>query len=99
MNRHPNMVFILDGFDEMANRTNWRQVPDIKKTLNDLRVSAGIRTVITSRTTFFRDKMEEKVVEVNERMSLLKLSDDGISEYLAANSGVSPSAIHRLFSH
>lgn len=99
MNHRANIVFILDGFDEMANRTKWGEVPNIVETLSNLRVASGIRTVITSRTTFFRDKIEEKVVKVDARVSLLKLGDEGINEYFQANSGVSQSAVDRLFRH
>jgi hypothetical protein len=99
MNRGTNIVFILDGFDEMANRTNWSKVPDIMQTLNELRISPGIRTVITSRTTFFRDRIEEKVIEADERISICRLGDEEIDEYLRINSGVSISAIQRLFAH
>src|ERR1043165_1520486 len=99
MNRRPNIVFILDGLDEMANRRNWGEIPKIKEMVAALRVSPGIRIVLTSRGTFFRDRLEEKVVEVDERIVLLKLSDESISEYLAVNNNISRAAIERLFNN
>jgi archaellum biogenesis ATPase FlaH len=98
MNRQPNLVLVLDGFDEMANRTDWDKVPEMINILKALKEYAGVRVIVTSRKSFFRDQMEVAMIEADKIMHLSELGDSNIEEYLEANE-ISKSAVNHFFKH
>ena len=87
INNQANVVLILDGFDEMFDRSDWRDVASTIEIFKDLCAKDGIRILLTSRTAFFRDHYEEKVIPFSDRFYLLPFNDTEMIDYLQKNFG------------
>ncbi len=79
---HQNVIFVLDGLDEMARRVDWASVPRCIEAIDNLQTHRGVRCLITCRTTFFRDELEEGYVEATRKLTIKPFSTENIDEYL-----------------
>lgn len=97
LNQNRDVVFILDGFDEMAGRVSWPDVPQILAKLADLRLSPRVRILLTARTTFFRERLDEEVIPATDRLYLTPFDDTRIEQYLQRNCPNIKAAALRVF--
>ncbi|MBK8255315.1 MAG: NACHT domain-containing protein [Polyangiaceae bacterium] len=78
----PKVVLILDGLDELGERIKRDAAPKFVTALNELSAATGVRSVITCRTTFFKDSVDEDQVAATEKLNLRVFDDRQIDEYL-----------------
>ena len=77
-----NVVLVLDGLDEIANRTRGSDLKDMALLFEEIRALPNVRVVVTSRTTFFRDSVDEAVVPTTHKLVLSSFTDAQIEAYL-----------------
>jgi len=82
MRVNARVVLVLDGLDEVANRTQGEDLQRMLGLFMDLRDLPGVRVVLTSRITFFRDNLDETQVPTTDRVVLAPFDDQQIDEYL-----------------
>jgi hypothetical protein len=77
------VVLILDGLDELGARIKRDETPRLVAALSELRAIPGLRVVLTCRSTFFRDSVDEDQIQATEKLTLKPFDDRQIAEYLA----------------
>jgi hypothetical protein len=76
-------VLVLDGLDELGERTQRAETPEFLAALTELRAIPGLRVVLTCRSTFFRDMVDEEQTHATAKLSLTPFDDRQIAEYMA----------------
>ncbi|MEZ4313568.1 MAG: NACHT domain-containing protein [Polyangiaceae bacterium] len=81
--KHPSVVLVLDGLDELGERIKREAASKFVAGLSELTKVAGVRSVVTCRTTFFKDSVDEDQIPATEKLSLRVFDDGQIEAYLA----------------
>jgi hypothetical protein len=76
------VVLVLDGLDELGVRIKRDETPKFIAALAELRTIPGLRVVLTCRSTFFRDSVDEDQIPATEKLTLKPFDDRQIGAYL-----------------
>jgi hypothetical protein len=76
-------VLVLDGFDELGERTQRADTHTFLAALAELRAIPGVRVVLTCRSTFFRDVVDEEQIVATSKVTLKPFDDRQIAEYMS----------------
>ena len=80
--RRRNAVLLLDGFDEMASRVDYRIVPQILEKIRGLQLATGVRIVLSGRSSFFRSDIEVGIVGAGYVVRLQPFDDKSMLAYI-----------------
>src|SRR5258708_5349221 len=82
MQRSGQMVFILDGFDEMSDRVDLTMINENIRELLSLIEIENNRLLLTCRTHFFRDRVDEEKLQNFNIIYLIPWDEHQLIEYL-----------------
>jgi hypothetical protein len=77
-----NIVFFLDGLDEIVDRVGFADLARIISKLDDLRQASNSAILITARSTFFTSDLEIDQIGADHVLHLSSFSDDHITSAL-----------------
>jgi len=77
-----NIIFLLDGFDEMSARIDGQTLRANVHSLEKLYKDNGCKVILTCRTHFFHTSIDEDILHAASKVYLRSWTDDQIQEYL-----------------
>jgi serine/threonine protein kinase len=81
--RQHHVVFLLDGFDEMAGWVDYGAIPDILEKIRRLQSVSGVRLVLSGRSSFFRSDVEVGILGASHVARLRPFDDKNILHYVS----------------
>jgi len=74
---------VLDGLDEMGERTKQDETPKFAALLSEVRKYKGVRVFLTCRSTFYKESAGEDPIPATRTITILPFDDRQIETYLS----------------